>query len=81
MGRGQLWEVTRKKHGKKGNICFADLNQCLLPHHRGMRDLSPPTRDRTSSPCSGSMESLPLDLQGSHSNQCLLSPMIRFHVI
>ena len=33
-----------------------------------MRDLSSLTRDRTRAPCSGSVESQPLDLQGSPSS-------------
>ena len=32
---------------------------------RGMWDLSSLTRDQTSAPCSGSMDSLPVDHQGS----------------
>ena len=44
----------------------------ILATPRGMWDLSFPTRDETRTPCTGSMESWPLDHQGSpsygHSN-------------
>ena len=41
-----------------------------VPH--GLRDLSSPTKDQTQAPCSGSMESQPLDHQGSPRAEALI---------
>ena len=48
---------------------------CVLAVPGSMHDLSSPTRDRTRAPCGGSMESSPLDHQGSPWNTVLTMPL------
>ena len=50
----------------------------FLAAHHGMRDLSSPTRDQTCTPCSGSMESSPLDHPGSPRYTFFLNKFIYF---
>ena len=76
-GPGHLWEaelglayVYIQPLSKERGLAWDQLQQnsdtaalIYLPH--GMQDLCSPTRDQTCTPCSGSVESQPLDCQGS----------------
>ena len=50
--------LTKRMHPSRADFFF-------WLHCAALRDLSAPTRDRTRVPCSGSVESQPLDCQGS----------------
>ena len=57
-------------------FCFFGVCVCVfLAVPCSMHDLSSPTRDRTRAPCGGSMESSPLDHQGSPWNTVLTVPL------
>ena len=67
-------ETRTSRTAPRLGFLFDCLFVCLfLSVPCSMRDLTSPTRDRTSGPCSGSAASQPLDRQGSPNSKVFLS--------